>query len=376
MKRLLTLLSLALAAATSFGATLNPVQLLNPAGSTSGQAIVSTGPSSAPAWGNVTATGLSPVAANSVIANFTGSTAAPVAFSMPTCSAAGRALQYSGSGIVCTANYALTTGTLAQFAATTSAQLAGIVSDETGTGSLVFGTNPTIAGATFTGNAIFNYPTAATVLGATWQNNGSSRWILQNDGTAETGSNAGSNLVLTARTDAGAFLSQPLTIVRASGLVQVASLNSSGLITPTTTVGIKGTNTNDSVQAGSFGEYASQSTSTTSMTSVTAAACSSLSLTAGDWDVSGVVTFTPAGTTTVTNIAAGINTSIASSSGPNGLFQNLVLPASATGQVQLLATPTVRQSLAATTTVYLVGYASFGVSTMTCNGFIRARRVR
>lgn len=37
---------------------------------------------------------------------------------------------------------ALTSGTLAQFAATTSAQLAGVISDETGTGSLVFATSP------------------------------------------------------------------------------------------------------------------------------------------------------------------------------------------------------------------------------------------
>lgn len=39
---------------------------------------------------------------------------------------------------------ALTSGTLAQFAATTSAQLAGVISNETGTGSLVFGTSPTL----------------------------------------------------------------------------------------------------------------------------------------------------------------------------------------------------------------------------------------
>lgn len=39
-----------------------------------------------------------------------------------------------------------TTGSLSQFASTTSAQLAGIISDETGTGSLVFATSPTLAG--------------------------------------------------------------------------------------------------------------------------------------------------------------------------------------------------------------------------------------
>lgn len=39
---------------------------------------------------------------------------------------------------------ALVTNPLSQFAATTSAQLAGVISDETGTGVLVFGTSPTI----------------------------------------------------------------------------------------------------------------------------------------------------------------------------------------------------------------------------------------
>lgn len=39
---------------------------------------------------------------------------------------------------------ALTSGTLAQFAATTSAQLAGVISDETGTGALVFANSPTL----------------------------------------------------------------------------------------------------------------------------------------------------------------------------------------------------------------------------------------
>lgn len=38
----------------------------------------------------------------------------------------------------------LTASPLSQFASTTSAQLAGVISDETGTGSLVFGTSPTL----------------------------------------------------------------------------------------------------------------------------------------------------------------------------------------------------------------------------------------
>ncbi|KAF7964055.1 hypothetical protein AWV80_02735 [Cupriavidus sp. UYMU48A] len=70
MKRLV---SLALAGLCSLAtaATLAPVQLLNPSGSTAGQAIVSTGPSTAPGWATVVAGSLAPVAANAVIGNFT-----------------------------------------------------------------------------------------------------------------------------------------------------------------------------------------------------------------------------------------------------------------------------------------------------------------
>ena len=46
---------------------------------------------------------------------------------------------------------ALTSNPLSQFASTTSLQLKGVMSDETGSGSLVFGTSPTIDAPTFTG---------------------------------------------------------------------------------------------------------------------------------------------------------------------------------------------------------------------------------
>lgn len=56
---------------------------------------------------------------------------------------------------------AITTGTLAQFAATTSAQLAGVISDETGSGALVFGTSPTLV------TPALGTPTAVVLTNAT-----------------------------------------------------------------------------------------------------------------------------------------------------------------------------------------------------------------
>lgn len=106
MKKLLTAALIALSS-TAFAATLNPVQLLNPTGSTSGQAIVSTGPSTAPAWGNVTAAALAAQAANTVVANVTGSSASPTAVAVPSCSASGNNLQWtSGTGFTCATGYA------------------------------------------------------------------------------------------------------------------------------------------------------------------------------------------------------------------------------------------------------------------------------
>jgi hypothetical protein len=55
------------------------------------------------------------------------------------------ATSINGTSIPSTKTLVVTTDTLAVHAATTSAQLAGVISDETGSGALVFGTSPTIA---------------------------------------------------------------------------------------------------------------------------------------------------------------------------------------------------------------------------------------
>jgi hypothetical protein len=66
----------------------------------------------------------------------------------------GDGLVSDGFGVMSWAPVALTSGTLSQFAATTSAELAGVISDETGSGALVFGSSPTIATPTITTSAI------------------------------------------------------------------------------------------------------------------------------------------------------------------------------------------------------------------------------
>lgn len=151
-----------------------------------------------------------------------------------------------------------------------------------------------------------------------------------------------------------------------------------GTLTPTG--GIVGVTTNSSASAGQVGEYIfSQvlSASAVPLTLAVAANVTSISLTAGDWDVWGGVTLKPAGTTVTSQFVGWINT--VSATQPtlpnNGAFVNMFLPSTA-GIDPTLPVGMTRLSLASTTTVYLTADALFSVSTNAVYGFIGARRVR
>ena len=60
-----------------------------------------------------------------------------------------------------------TSNKLSVHAATTSAELAGVISDETGSGALVFGTSPTISAPTISGLAAFSVSAAVSAAGST-----------------------------------------------------------------------------------------------------------------------------------------------------------------------------------------------------------------
>lgn len=208
-----------------------------------------------------------------------------------------------------------------------------------------------------------------------WAANGVPRWQWFTDGSTESGSNAGSNMGLGAYGDGGAFLNTWITITRATGKVTF-----SGSIQPSTTAGIVGTTLADSANAGSVGEFISSSIpvgSAVSLTSNTATNITSISLTAGDWDVWGTVTTNPAGTTTTSSFTGAISTiSGVFPVAPNG-GGTISLPISATGGVVLEApVGTTRINISTTTTVYLVLSVTFAVSTCGGYGFIGARRRR
>jgi len=260
MKKLFAAALLALTS-VAFGATLTPVQLLNPAGSTAGQVIASTGASTAPAWTTITLSGL------------TGTVA----------------LANGGTGATTAAN------------ARTNLGLGTAATQNTGT-----------SGA--------NVPLL----------NGANTWS-----SAQTFSAA---------------------------------------ITPSQTAGIVGTTTNNSVTAGSIGEYVTATGSSVALTTATNANVTSISLTAGDWDVSGGGSLQSASSGTLTNSILGISTTSATFGG-TGTLWNLAFGIGANGGVAQ-ALPTVRVSVAATTTVYCVAQGTFSSGSASASCLLRARRVR
>ena len=97
--------------------------------------------------------------------------------------------------------------------------------------------------------------------------------------------------------------------------------------------------------------------------------------TAGDWDVQCSVTYLPAASTTVSTLVQGVSTTSATFPAVNsGAYSQLIAPFT-TGQGQILFSPVTQINVSTTTTAYCVAQASFGVSTMTVDGFIRARRM-
>jgi len=146
---------------------------------------------------------------------------------------------------------------------------------------------------------------------------------------------------------------------------------------------LRGTDTNDSAATGFVGEYVSGQrlfASRTAATTSTALAVTSITLSAGDWDVDGVLGLSTDATTNVTLLRGKIATSVAAVGaddlGASGITWPGVVLNTPTNGTPTIAISTTRISLSAPTTVYLVGQVNFTVATAAVFGQICARRVR
>ena len=154
-----------------------------------------------------------------------------------------------------------------------------------------------------------------------------------------------------------------------------ANLVVTGLVTAS------GVTDGSAAAAGKIGEIITSSLvlgSATALTTSTAKTITSISLTAGCWDVAATGGFTGGATTTLTfalaSISATNNTMDATEGRQVGTFP-MGSTIFAQNNLQQALAP-VRINLSATTTYYLVGVAVFGTSTCSAYGNIRATRVR
>ena len=239
-------------------------------------------------------------------------------------------------------NFALTTNPLSQFASTTSAQLAGVISDETGTaGSLVFSVSPALTGTP-------TVPTAATHTNTTQI---ASTEFVETEFASPPTAGIGSGTP-----SPGAF----------------TTLSSTGNFTPSQTNGIVGTTTNNSANAGSVGEYVSSTSGAVALSTAVTANVTSISLSAGDWNAWGNVLFNGTGTATAWAVGAS-TTSATFPSTP--LNSNLAMSTGVASANVSLTAPMQRISLSGTTTVFLVAQSTF-TGSINATGIIQARRVR
>lgn len=309
--------ALALISFAAIGATLSPVQLLNPAGSTAGQAIVSNGPIAAPTWQAVPLTGV--------------------------------------TGVLPIANG----GTNANTAPTALSNLGGAA----------------LTGATFTGNITASGATfivdgaAASGKSILWKTSAFQRWELK-VGDTESGSNTGSNMYLARFSDAGSFIDFPLSIARSTGVTTFA-----GAVTPSQTAGLVGTTTNNNANAGAWGEYNEAAGTGVAMTTATSTNIASVNLGAGDWHVFGNIVCTAGAGDTITNLTSGFSTASATlPAGTNRALSGIISVAAGTsGSSQ---PPEQRLLLAGSTTVYLVGNITHSGGTAACDGHLRYWRRR
>lgn len=151
-------------------------------------------------------------------------------------------------------------------------------------------------------------------------------------------------------------------------------------LTSTTSTILKGSSTNDSASAGNIGEYIESIPGSANFgASGVFSDYTSISLTAGDWDVSFLANGDPASVGTFTNFDIGISTTTGNSttgltSGSNRLTIGATTASDTSGCI-----PVYRMSLASTTTVYAKMesvYSGGSGAPRIISGRLSARRVR
>ena len=231
-----------------------------------------------------------------------------------------------------------------------------------------------------------NRPTSPN-NGLSGYNTDSSQWEYWNGSSWVQFAAGGSGSVNTGSANELAYYATSGTAV--SGLLSAASsvlITDSGSIPQLSTTlpsllniplpNIIGVTNGSNAAAGSVGEYVTSNVPVAAGVSLTngiPANVSSISLSAGDWDIYGNVTIISSGS----NHAVAMWCSITSATLPEeSLYTGTSLIAGATLANFQASTPFLRISISLTTTVYLSAQSAFSSGTSKASGSIFARRVR
>lgn len=162
------------------------------------------------------------------------------------------------------------------------------------------------------------------------------------------------------------------------GIWTSTSLTSSNLFIPV--AGIRGVTNGSDATAGNIGEYFSANraqASGFSLANITHTTVVTLTLPAGDWDISGLAQFNPAATTTFRNLLGGFTTTTNGNPAVSQFaYADQGYPVGYTlgGYATSIFVPNYRFVCTTTSNLYLNVFAEFATSTMTGYGFMTARR--
>ena len=233
--------------------------------------------------------------------------------------------------------------------------------------------------------AVISPSTAQLIHGNTfpfWNVNGP---LVVTGNTTLTG---GTNTITgTTTIGAGATLTSPTLATPTITSPTISGTTTIGSGATITNPAIVGTTTNDSAAAGNVGQLITATVASGSAIAGAATTVSkdvtSISLTAGDWDVSGTCDYVWTGIT-ATVISCGLGTTtntLLTQAGGGGVGTDPVTIHQATfgttlSGTQTRDTPLTRVSVASTTTIYLVANMTYSAGSFTQYGTLRARRVR
>jgi hypothetical protein len=149
-------------------------------------------------------------------------------------------------------------------------------------------------------------------------------------------------------------------------------------VAATSVVGVTNGSDAKSGQVGEFLTTTAPATSVTGWVTSTAQNIVSLTLTAGDWDVSAQTEWNASAALTGSGIVSALSLTSASfdlgNSALMGRVDCPILPTTTWGQTHTIGPR--RISINGSTTIYLVGFITFSAGTPLAGGTIRARRVR